>query len=440
MLPEGPSTPKTRPYLHELDRLRVVTVFSVVAVHVLSKTAFLDTSLLALQVQNAFVTAFHFTRETFMFVTAFALVYVYYGKPFLPGHFWKRRGLGVVLPYVIWSAIYIWVTLPPQQPLPFLHILSWDLLTGNASYQLYYILLTIQFYLLFPWFLKFLRLAQRHPWITLAISFLLEVITLYVIARYGQTTALSGSAAQVVSLLEDRFILVYQFYFVLGALAALYLEQVRAFVLRCQTWILVGVIGAFIALELHYAAALEIERAPISVAVAVLQPIMAFYSLAMIAFLYWQSYRWVNRSAQTGTARGRHIWQTLSNASFGIYLVHPLFLTPILALSAALRAWPVAVLVILTWTLTAAASVVFCVTLLKIPVLSRLVGREQSLLPVLAALRGTTAWQPLAIITNWRPSRARLCGERSAKPSRENANVPERARRGVLSPDAAKHP
>src|SRR5579871_523715 len=406
MLPEEVPTPKARPYLHELDRLRVVTVFSVVAVHVLSKTAFLDTSLLALQVQNAFVTAFHFTRETFMFVTAFALVYVYYGKPFAPGRFWKRRGLGVVLPYIIWSAISIRITLPPQAPLPFLHTLLWDLITGNASYQLYYILLTIQFYLLFPLFLVFLGKVQRHPCMTLAISFLLEVITLYVIARYIQTVSLSGNAGVLINLLKDRFVLVYQFYFVLGALTALYLQQVRAFVLRHQVWILGAFIAALIALELHYAAALEIERAPISVATAVLQPIMAFYSLAVIAFLYWQAYRWVNRRARTAPKRGQHIWQTCSNASFGIYLVHPLFLTPILSLIAALSAWPVMVLVVLTWTLTSAASLAFCMLLLNIPLLSRLIGREQPMPPILAALRNTLVRRSHANAGNWLPSRA----------------------------------
>ncbi len=388
---EETTPPKARPYLYELDRLRVVTVCSVVAVHVLSKTAFLDSSLLAVQLQNAFVTAFHFTRETFMFVTAFALVYVYSGKMFLLGRFWKRRGLGVVLPYVIWSAIYIWIILPAQAPLSFLRTLFWDILTGNASYQLYYILLTIQFYLLFPCFLAFLRPAQHHPWMTLAVSFLLEVITLYAISRSSSTPSLPGNAGLVMNLLKDRFVMVYQFYFVLGGLAALHLQHIRAFALRYQTWILGSFIVALIALELHYGIAIEIEQVPIGVAGAVLQPIMAFYSVAIIAFLYWQSYWWVLHTTQAGSQRGRHIWQTLSNASFGVYLVHPLFLTPILSLVAALNTWPTVVLVILTWTLTAAASFTTCVLLANIPLFSRLVGRETPTAPMLALLKRTRA-------------------------------------------------
>lgn len=387
MLLEQKTTPKARPYLRELDVLRVVTVFSVIAVHVLAKTAFLDTSLLALQIQNAFVTAFHFTRETFMFVTAFALVYVYYGKPFALGRFWKRRGLGVVLPYIIWSAIYIWITLPPQTPPHFLHILFWDVLTGNASYQLYYILLTIQFYLLFPWFLRFLRRVQYHPWITLAVSFLLEIITLYLISTYLQSDAFSGNAVLVVNMVKDRNVLIYQFYFVLGAMAALYVQQMRALIIRYQTWILGGMVATLLALEVHYVVATTIGQVPISVAVAVLQPIMAFYSTAVIVFLYWRSYRWAVRTAQAGSERNSRLWQTLSNASFGIYLVHPLFLTPLLSFVASLRVWPEVGLVIFTWAAATAMSITFCVLLLNIPLFSRLIGRETSIPPILAPFK-----------------------------------------------------
>jgi peptidoglycan/LPS O-acetylase OafA/YrhL len=404
MPPEEKKTPKARPYLYELDRLRVVTVCSVIAVHVLSKTAFLDQSLLALQIQNAFVTAFHFTRETFMFVTAFALVYVYAGKPFTLGRFWKRRGLGVVLPYVVWSAISIWIILPSHAPLLFLHILSWDLLTGNASYQLYYILLTIQFYLLFPCFLAYLRHAQRHPWITLALSFLLEVIILYAISQSPAASSLPGNTGLVLDLLQERFVLVYQFYFVLGGLAALHLEQIRAFVLRYHPWILGGFIAALVALELHYAAAIEIEQIPIGDAVAVLQPIMAFYSVAVIAFLYCQSYWWVRHAA--GSERHRRIWQTLSNASFGVYLVHPLFLTPILAFIASLHAWPGAVLITLTWFLATSASFAFSIVLLNLPLLSHLVGRETPPMPWLTRLGRKQTLRLRAISGNRFPFRA----------------------------------
>ena len=80
-----------RPHIYELDPLRICTALGVVAVHVLAFTAFLNHSDLGTQVQNAVVVALHFTRAVFMFVTAFALVYVYYGKPFALKQYWIKQ-------------------------------------------------------------------------------------------------------------------------------------------------------------------------------------------------------------------------------------------------------------------------------------------------------------------------------------------------------------
>lgn len=396
-----------RPYLDELDRLRIITALSVVAVHVLALTAFLDATPLALLIQNGFVTAFHFTREVFMFVTAFALVYVYYGKPFSTRTFWKKRGIGVVFPYVVWSIIYLWVNLHPASPLDFLQALFWALLRGNASYQLYYILLTIQFYILFPLFLLFLRRAGRHPWVTLGVSFALEVATLYVIYHYVQAAPLSGTIGSILNQYTDSFVLVYQFYFVLGAMAALYLREIRDFLLRHGAWIVGGAVVALVALELHYVISLQIAHVSLDRAVAVLQPVMAFYSLAVIAFLYWFAYRRVVRLKQINSSRSQVIWRTLSNASFGIYLVHPLFLTFFLGHMSALSSWPVVLPVALAWLFTAGGATLFSVLLLHVPILSRLIGRERPLPRALAGLGQKIVIQPVVQLSQQWSARVR---------------------------------
>lgn len=377
---------RARPHLDELDRLRILTALSVVAVHVVAYSTFLDRTTLALQVQNGFVTLFHFTREVFMFVTALALVYVYYGKPFSAARFWKRRSVGVLVPYICWTVVYVWVNPHPASPLPLAGTLAWDLLTGSASYQLYYILLTLEFYLLFPWFLAFLRRVERYPWRVLGISFALEVALLYAGQHALGLLHLPAQGIGFVGGLLDRFVLAYQFYFVLGAFVALHLDEVRAFLLRHGAWVVGASAAGLVELELRYAVMVEIEHAPLESAVAVLQPIMAFYSLAVIAFLYWLTYRRSLATRATASLRGRRIWRRLSDASFGVYLVHPLILGPLLAAIHSLASWPVAVLVASAWLVTAAASIGFTVLLLHIPLLSRLVGRAStSPLPALAA-------------------------------------------------------
>jgi surface polysaccharide O-acyltransferase-like enzyme len=403
----------SRPYLYELDRLRIVTALSVVGVHVLALMTFLDATVPALQAQNAFVTLFHFTRAVFMFVTAFALVYVYERKPFTWCEFWKRRGMGVLFPYVFWSFIYYLQDAHPSSPLPFIQSLLLDLLTGQASYQLYYILLTIQFYLLFPFYLKGLRRVARHPWIVLAVSFALELGTLYAIQSNLQAY-LPASIATLVTQYEGSFVLVYQFYFILGGLVALNLSSVRAFLLRHDRLVAVSAVVTLAALELNYFGLLWFAHASFDVAVAVLQPVMAFYSTAVIFCLYWLAYRQVSRVAQPASARVQRIWHTLSDSAFGIYLIHPLLLTALISLvSTYFIAWPPALVIPLVWVITATGSVAFSVLLLRIPILSRLVGRARLMphLPAVSAWRKRAcsslsehAWLPTRRSRRWKES------------------------------------
>lgn len=357
--------------------MRIVTALAVVGVHTISSTAYSDHTAAGLIAQNAVVTALHFTREMFMFVTSFALVYVYAGRPFSIGRFWKRRAVGVLLPYAAWTLIYAWGNPHPAAPLPFLSMLLWDLLTGNASYQLYYILLTIEFYLLFPWILRGLRWAGNHPWWLLSASFIVEVAELFVTHTVLPGLHLSGPGADLLNLMVGRFVLTYQFYFVLGALAAQHFERVRAFVLRHGRWMAAAGVAALATLELHFAFALGVQHVPLAVVVDVLQPVMVVYSLGIIGALYWWALWRVTRPAYRHATRSQRVWRTLADASFGIYLVHPLILTPLLAdLVPRLVVLPAAAQIALTWLLAAAGATAATVALMRLPILSRLVGRE----------------------------------------------------------------
>src|SRR6266702_670646 len=100
---------QTRPYIYELDPLRAVTALTVIAVHVLAGTVGLNHTQTGLQVQNGLITSVHFTREVVMFITALALAYDHYARPFEASRFWAKRSIGVLLPYCIWSIAYTWV-------------------------------------------------------------------------------------------------------------------------------------------------------------------------------------------------------------------------------------------------------------------------------------------------------------------------------------------
>src|SRR5438874_9071036 len=208
---------QTRPYIYELDLMRPVTAVTVVAVHVLAFTQSLNHTTTGLQVQNGIITSVHFTRDVFMFITALALAYVYYGRPFSGKRFWAKRSIGVLLPYCLWSIAYTWVNTSQHSPGAFARLALFNILTGNASYQLYYILLAIQFYLVLPLFLLLLKHIQNHPWRALLISFALQVLLMYLDYRYLQQGSLASRGVwQMVAAYQDSFLLTYQFYFILG--------------------------------------------------------------------------------------------------------------------------------------------------------------------------------------------------------------------------------
>ncbi len=370
---------QTRPYIYELDLMRPVTAVTVVAVHVLSGTAMLNHTQAAMQVQSGIFISVHMTREVFMFITALALTYVYFGRPFSGKQFWAKRSIGVLLPYCIWSIAYTWVNTSQHSPGAFAKLTLFNILTGNASYQLYYILLTLQLYLVLPLFLLFLKHIKQHPWRALSISFALQVLLMYADYRYLQQGTLASSGVwQVVAAYQDRFLLTYQFYFILGGLAALSLQQERAFVLRYGKWIVSGFVLALAALWAHFLLQVDVYHESLYYATSVLQPIMTFYSPAIIMLLCWLACRWASRTDQQGHPKGYRFWRILSDASFGIYLVHVFILTALLQWGVPLmpEAWPVALRVFLTWFLTAGGAAAITILLMKTPVLSYLVGRS----------------------------------------------------------------
>ena len=329
--------------------------------------------------QNGIITSVHFTRDVFMFITALALTYVYFGRPFKASRFWAKRSIGVLLPYCIWSIAYTWVNTSQHSPGAFAKLVVFNILTGNASYQLYYILLTLQLYLVLPLFLLFLKHIKRHPWRALSISFALQLLLLYADYRYLQQGTLASSGVwQVVEAYQNRFLLTYQFFFILGGLAALSLQQERAFVLRHGKWIVSGFVLALAALWVHFLLQVDVYHESFGYATSVLQPIMTFYSPTVIVLLCWLACRWAIQTNQQEHPKWYRFWHTLSDASFGIYLVHVFILTALLQWVVPFmpEAWPVALRVFLTWFLTAGGAAGISILLMKTPVLSHLVGRS----------------------------------------------------------------
>lgn len=376
-------TRESRAFLHELDLVRVVTALSVIAVHVTAFTVIFNTTKFGADVQNAAVSALHFTREVFLSLTALVMVHNYTKRPLKLSSFWRKRGIGVVVPYVIWSLVYVYFNVPHTPLGDWVHTAIVDILTGNASYQLYYILLTIEFYLALPLLLWFVRRYRQHPWRVLGASLVFQLALMYVDFNYVEAGPFASTHfGQWLSTYQWRLLPEYQFYVMIGAFAALYLDELRAFVLRHSAGVVLGLVAGTSALWIRYAMSVGVEHQSTDYATQVFQPVMVFYSLTTTLFLYWLGVAWASRRTKKGMPHGHRIVRLLSDSSFGIYLIHAFILNDVLTFVAPslLIGWPVAIRVFGVWFIVAAVTTSICVVLLYTPGMSRLIGRP-SLLP-----------------------------------------------------------
>ena len=379
--PTGVSTanqnkPANRTHLYEIDVVRSITAICVVGVHMVALTLILVHTPAGVLIQNAVVSVLHFTREIFVAITSFVMVNGYAKRPFSTKSFWRKRSIGVLLPYVAWSIFYEVVQGPHVPPVQWtLHLLA-DLLTGSASFQLYYILLTLEFYLIFPWFLSWIQRAARRPWLLLGLSFAVQLVLMIVEYRYIQGPPFASTpVGNYINVNQSRYLPLYQFYVILGAVAALYMEDVRAFLLQYGRWTIAALALTVAFLVGFMVEQLQVAHVNINLATSVFQPAIQFYVLALAAFLYWISYRWAISRAPKPPA-GHSFWQLLSNASFGIYLMQGYFITVVMAslVPNLPVGWFEPLRVVLAWLAVAGPCVLLCSIMLYTPGLSRLIG------------------------------------------------------------------
>lgn len=300
-------------HVYEADIVRVLTFACVIAVHTVHYTN-PDESLGA----NGLEMLLHFTREAFFCLTGFVLVLGSLNRPLVVTSFWRKRLLAVALPYVSWSIGYEliathWSVLSTLRRLP------GDLALGTAWYHLYFLLVSMQIYLVFPLIRWLVRRTAGHHVALLAVS---GAIQLVVLALLTYAAPASGWAAPLVAH-ADALLPSYQFYVLLGAVAACHWDRMRELArTRRLAIVVLGLLSAGAA-EAWYLAAVHLGTSPLDAA-AVLQPVMVVWSVAAVALLVVIGSIWSDRRVPGG--RADQALAVASDRSFGIFLAHPLVL------------------------------------------------------------------------------------------------------------------
>jgi len=319
--PAGAAAPRSRPHIIAFDLIRLIIMVFVVSVHTLAFAGGTVTMSI-----GAVTTIFHTSRELFLLLTALVLTYNYGQRPLKAGRFWRRRFWLVLPAYITWSAIYYAADGRSRGAFPsaFLH----DLANAGARYHLYFLLVSMQIYLLFPlirWVLK--KTEGYHAWIfglALAYQAWLTVGLHYKVGRSG-----NGIIAQFLNGAgQGYWIDTYVLYVVAGALAGWHFEQLCAFTRRHlrSGWRVAVVAAAGVAAGIGvYLVETEVFGATPGNASAVFQPVVIFEALAFGWALLGAGLLWGDRGAP-----GKKFAAAGSASSFGIYLAHPLVLQVLL--------------------------------------------------------------------------------------------------------------
>lgn len=227
----------TRQRLDHVDAMRPVKQAAVISTHAI---IFLAPATAGLARSNLLIFT-HFSREAFLFVSSCMLAYSYRDVERVGlSHYWRRRFLAVGVPYLTWTVIYfVYVALLTSSHFPYYHlsyadVVSWSglhrlvHLVWTGYYHLYYLLVLLEFYVVFPLLLRGVRAARAwHGRLILAVLGWQVLISMYWPDLYRLAVRAHVAAPGSQAFWETRLITSYAFYLVAGIVVAMHLDDVH---------------------------------------------------------------------------------------------------------------------------------------------------------------------------------------------------------------------
>lgn len=302
-------------WLPHIDFMRVCVFTLVVSAHVVTSS---------LNVAQFGVAAWgmlmHFTRYAFVFISAFVLFHGYRDRTVRPLTFWRRRFSSVVLPYLLWTAIYLTLsTIDTGWPGTgtLLTRYGLDTVSGSGWYHLYFLLVSMQFYLVFPAAHRLVRRCRGHHGLLLAAAAALQIAYMTLVSTVPAPTGAPGTLWTR----SEVMLPMYTLFLTGGALTAVHLDRV-------QRWVSthLATIAAATVLGLVITGSVFLLRAtPLPWnAAAPSYPALLPWVITAITCVYALGTAWA-RGTPPDT-RSIPIVRAVAQRAFGVFAMHPLVL------------------------------------------------------------------------------------------------------------------
>ncbi len=319
--------------ISEIDLLRGISFLAIVLQHALASFIYLPAS----SASNALVSAFlllliRFAVPMFVFITGLVLFYNHSDGELDYPQMLKRRFSQVFIPYFVWTLFYfVWISLisgaGANSETALLARLARLIVSGEGYYHLWFMVMILQFYLVFPLFRYVVR-RGRH-W---AIAVLGASCLLYFAYLWGYHHLVPGlyeraSLPLFKTLLDyrDRIFLSWFFYFILGGFAGLYIDRLRSILRRFQSVNWVVNIAAFAVIFHQMAQTLTTTPEGLYAInyqlTLPLSYLMMVYLISSVLTFYHLSLTWLPRHQWI-----RRLLRAFGQCSFGCYFAHPFVL------------------------------------------------------------------------------------------------------------------
>jgi peptidoglycan/LPS O-acetylase OafA/YrhL len=341
---DAPAT-GTRRRLEHIDAMRPIKQAAVVSTHALIFFAPLASSVTVV----GLIMLTRFSRDAFLFVSACMLAYSYKDAAKVKlGHYFQRRLLSVGLPYLAWTVIYaVFTRAAPVSGFPFYSLHGSALLSSSGLhyflhlfltgyYHLYYLIVIMEFYVLFP---LLLALARRWPRWHVA---MVVVAALWQLA-YGVLLATHAFGFRISGTDQSRWVFSYSIYLISGLVVALHLEDVHDWICRHARLILsLTVAFAGLAEALNYLEHYRSLPAYLRTGNFVFSAAIVPFNVGAILSIYLLGVHLVSAKR---SVRTRAAVQSGSDNSYGVYLSQMLWIPLLVRLRDHFSihlAWPIA--------------------------------------------------------------------------------------------------